>query len=231
MISKAVMQSFGGRTVRFKTPFFQGDIPVDHSAAKTNWVCQRHNSMFSPLDSVAGVLMTAMHRGWDHIDGIKTTSMTVLLSGVDVERWLAKTLLATYFGGAGGPINRKTHHLPPFMEPLFFDDEWPAASGLYVAVGDEGAPLTKFMRNESIGIRLIAQGDRIFGVIATMRGLELMLWLSPDEPPSMSRLKFRPSWLHFGRSPVAGVNIGLTWHRDFGGTVWLRGTDSQATDL
>ena len=230
MISRTVMQSFGGGKVRFQSPFFAGEIPVDHSATKTKWVCQRHNSMFSPLDSAAGRLTTAMHRGWDHIDGAGTSTETILLSGVDVERWLAKTLLATFFGGAGGPITKKTHVLPPFMEPLFFDDEWPAPSGLYVAVGNEGAPLTSFERTTGVGIRPVSQGAQIVGVVAEMRGFDLMLWLSPQEPPNMNRLKFRPSWFHFGRSPIAGVNIGLSWHADFGGTVWLRDQNLEAAN-
>lgn len=224
------MASFGGKSVQFRSPFFEGDISVDHSASKTKWVCQRHNSMFSPLDAAAGRLIAEIHRGWNCIDGAGASDVgdaapsTLLLSGVDIERWLAKTLLATFFGRAGGSINANSHRLPPFMEALFFDDEWPAASGLYVAVDNEGAAPTQFVRQEIVSVRLIAHKDMIFGVGVSMRSIELVLWLSPKEPPDTTRLKFRPSWLHFGHSALGGVNIGLTWNKDFGGTVWFKDT-------
>jgi hypothetical protein len=74
-----------------------------------NCLCTRHNSVLSPLDSAAGLLVSSLRECME----ASVEPMPYLFSGHDVERWLLKTLKAMAVSpnlarGAKGCLERST---------------------------------------------------------------------------------------------------------------------------
>lgn len=62
------------------------------NALASNVLCDRHNSALSPLDDVGLAFVRMLRRGVRHSAGVQRARGRGILNGIDVERWLLKTL-------------------------------------------------------------------------------------------------------------------------------------------
>jgi hypothetical protein len=99
LISHSVLKVLAEKQVEVSgTPWLKPSDKkmLPFSALTTNALCQRHNSLLSPIDSVGAALFEAIQKCGTTDTG---PGLLFLLSGHDVERWMLRSL--AIFGVSG----------------------------------------------------------------------------------------------------------------------------------
>jgi hypothetical protein len=171
--SKTILERIGSEFVISGFPWKSDDKPIKGTASfTTKYFCTRHNSMLSPLDQVAGNIFSAIRRFDKSLanDACAVSEYT-LFHYLDFERWLIKTLLATYKAGLAikdkMPIQMDPQLLDIYAKALFENQIPPEdGHGFYLAYEKEQAirgsgsfsfvPMTATITDFSKGARLFS---------------------------------------------------------------------------
>lgn len=219
IISRAVLSSFPGREVRLSSPTRTIQAGIDSDSIKTKWLCKRHNESLSPLDQVAGRLIRSIENGFRVIEGHTGNSQPLsLFNGHDVERWMLKTTLATYFAKLSN-VNRESFRLPRWWLSAF-SRVLPAPFGLYVATKESDGQPKAMTVQPGAQVALVTQGDIVGGVRLSLHGLELVLFASPTAPTPHEHFAHRPDFVNLLEGQTV-VSFGFVWGKSGGQTIWL----------
>jgi len=119
-ISETVLSILNPRTLRIGGAAWipQGetrDLPL--AALQANVLCTRHNSAWSPLDTIAGQFFRALTAIYDDL-GRRTLSRKPiwhLFSGEELELWLLKTILGFFYAGVLSKDGKKIGDVQTIM--------------------------------------------------------------------------------------------------------------------
>lgn len=184
-------------------------------------LCQRHNALLSPLDSLNKVFVERLRSFFplmprsNHLDG----DATVLFHGDDIGRVMLKTLCAIEAGALdlGAAHQPARDWTPPshWLGILFDDAPWPQGWGLHVPVMLAG------LRPDAGGIavgRRVTQEGEIIGGELVVAGLQFLLLMGtvPEDAwgePSFSSVHPQPARVIVH---VAGARktVEFGWDRD-----------------
>jgi len=143
------------------------------AALATRMLCRRHNSALSVLDSVAMRIFQSLDERGASGSGTQQLS---LFNGHDLERWLLKVLCGLAFSG-NARFEREvdTAISVKWLLTLFGQRDFEAGHGLYVRcqVGE------RFEGPRGLRINPLASGQRLFGIIVSVCGYDLVLSLKP----------------------------------------------------
>ena len=194
-------------------------LDVQSHALKTKHLCQRHNSALSPLDAEAGRLF----------DAIRTADATIasqepivqpltLIAGIDLERWLAKTLVMTFCARVT-PVQKGTHQLPstavasivnPTQQPY----------GLWIQNRSTGGKVHAMRTQHSAKLSLQANGNQVIGAEVELGGLAFTLRISGNPSDLATSHVYRPGYLNFFHGQRV-ISIALVWPSPGGSVLWL----------
>jgi hypothetical protein len=153
-----------------------------------------------------------------------------LFSGFDIERWLLKTMCASYFAGFGS-FNRHTHELPEGIARMFESPSWRPGLGLYVPIQNASSQdlVTPFVPQTSV--QLHALGKQVSAISVSLAGFPVSLVVagSPQQIAEFGpRSVYRPKYLMLHDGNVT-VTIALLWDMQDEQAIWLtRGTGHSA---
>jgi hypothetical protein len=162
-------------------------------------LCTTHNSMLSPLDTVAGNLVDAIVAA--DKNPTKLAEETEF-DGPSIERWFLKTLISS--------SEARVLRCKPFTEKhkrLLIGEEWPDGWGLYVR---PPAQKTIFSQDLFLETSINPNTGELKAAKFIIAGIEFWLLLgNPDHPETWGF--FRPRGLIFENGSEI-KKIGLRWH-------------------
>lgn len=151
--------------------WLNGEVKDLSPASLTSKIlCERHNSVLSPLDAEAGKLFDAL----GEIDAAlgdtapPAPSKEWVLNGADLERWLLKTLLGV--ARAKGLTTTKIRDEADLIPVLFGEALWRPWWGLHLAPRETGDYYFK-----GFGLQTLTNGDEVWGIHMTLAGLRFLL--------------------------------------------------------
>ena len=177
LISHSVLKALAEKQVEVSgTPWLKpGDKKMlPFSALTTNALCQRHNSLLSPIDSVGAALFEAIQKCGTTDTG---PGLLFLLSGHDVERWMLRSLaifgVSGNFAIDGAVIDQNFVDRLRIVELLEDPKQWKKPLGFYLTRGLGH----QFWRRDNIQIAPVVKtgGDEIMGITLDLQGLEFAL--------------------------------------------------------
>lgn len=210
---------------------YERQVGLDSDALKTKKWCKRHNSALSAIDTQAGRFVRAILSAMTVLqnDEEKILQPLHLFNGLDIERWLLKTLCSTYFAKATN-ITPLTHKLPSYVPELFFNNNWPARLGLYVQTREvTGEQLAIPVKGE-YSILLHANNTHVAGVTVNLFGFSFTLAIAgnPYDLDALSAHSIhRPQYLNLFEGTRV-VCLNLAWITSNGVTVWISRGDPNA---
>ncbi|MBN2474594.1 MAG: hypothetical protein JXB62_08295 [Pirellulales bacterium] len=181
-------------------------------------LCERHNNLLSPLDSIGGSLFRAFHQIHTDFHSNPRPRQYYLFNGHDIERWLLKTLLGVIASGNTTNIPRQSRPPKHYFDCLFHAERLPASWGLYL--------LTREGRCQASGgvkVATIANGQIVDGLLVEILALRFILAIHavPEKSGLLADSVNRPDCLHFCSAESkkqAAILLGWDIQRD-GGTV------------
>ena len=228
-LSASVMRQIATTRITLVGPGYARSAAVRSDSFKVNLLCRRHNSALSPLDTEAGRLFRAVQDTERALARQAEPRLrTYLFAGLDIERWLTKTLLGAYYGKVTN-VAPGTHELPPHTMSLF-EGSLVAPYGLYIPSAKEGQDLhsTRLARRASLG--LITEGALVAGIEVSLGGLELRFVIS-GSPQAMAqeqeRGAHRPKFINFYEGEDV-YTFGLGWIEDSDRSIWMSRGDADA---
>jgi hypothetical protein len=95
ILSRAVLAELLNTKVNLHSTRISGEFRLDSDTLKTNSLCRRHNSAFSRVDSEAARFVRAFRSIHNNLSSglYDTENRVFLFSGIDIERWLIKTII------------------------------------------------------------------------------------------------------------------------------------------
>ncbi len=212
-------------------PGYERQVGIDSDSLKTKKWCRRHNSALSDIDMQAGRFVRAIVSAMTVLESSREEirQPLYLFSGLDLEKWLLKTLCSTYFAKATN-ITPLTHKLPSYVPKLFFNNNWPARLGLYVKTQDvKGEQLAIVVKGE-YSVRLYANDTHVTGVTVNLLGFSFTLAIggnSSDLDSMSADAIHRPLNLNLFEAERV-VCLNLAWTATDGVTVWFSRGDPNA---
>lgn len=204
---------------------------VSSDSLQTKYLCARHNSSLSPLDSEIGRLVGALQQADSDLASKNPQRQRLyLFSGFDIERWLLKTMCASYFAGFGS-FNRHTHVLPEGIARMFESPLWRPGLGLYVPIQNASSQdlVTPFVPQASV--QLHALGKQVSAISVSLAGFPVSLVVAGSGQQVAEfgpRSVYRPKYLMLNDGDAV-VTIALLWDMQDEQAVWLtRGTGDPA---
>jgi len=230
ILSATVLKGLTKDRISIRGTDYSRVVSIHSGSLKTKKYCRRHNSAFSPLDQEAGRLL----RAYQAIDKSLVTAednpqKVHLFNGNDIERWLLKTLLSSFYGRISN-IDRHTHHLNKDLIRLFYTVDWPVPFGMYIRFkGHDDGPLEMpFELNSEIS--LVTSGRQVVGLNFVMMGIHFLLIIGGDPIAARDYVKnfeYRPSFLNFFSGDVVRT-IGFLWHNHIGKNLEISRGDPNA---
>lgn len=188
---------------------------LDSSSLKTKRLCRRHNTALSPIDAEAGRFFSAFAAINDAMTGRAPAQRLFLFHGTDLERWLLKTAVMTYYCGAS-EINPRTARLPAGYQDLFHYT-LPQPYGLYFRCGSS---LGQFTTEGAVTVALSTLENELAGVTVTLGGLELRLLLARPSATMLTQLTYRPTTIGFV-NPSQAYAIAIAYAEPGDRSVWI----------
>jgi hypothetical protein len=214
LISHSVLKVLAEKRVEVSgTPWLKpGDKKMlPFSALTTNALCQRHNSLLSPIDSVGAALFEAIQKCGTTDTG---PGLLFLLSGHDVERWMLRSLaifgVSGNFAIDGAVIDQNFVDRLRIVELLEDPKQWKKPLGFYLTRGLGH----RFWRRDNIQIAPVVKtgGDEIMGITLDLQGLEFAL-LAVDHDVTgtgLDKALYRPAAFVFDMDGTRH-RIQLSW--------------------
>lgn len=213
-----MLKAIDERQVTIESPLFTRTGKVNSDMFKTNRLCRRHNSAFSPLDEEGGRLFRALQSIDNSLAQKATTGPRLFLfCGADIERWLLKTMYMAHFAKLTG-LDPALHKIPsdylayfghPLRRPL----------GLYVLARDSNEENLMLNLTKNVSTRVFAHDGSIAGISVTLSGVEFLLLLRPDVV-DLSRYEYRPQYLNFFDEKFV-IGIALVWDPPGDRMMWI----------
>ncbi len=188
---------------------------LDSDSLKTKRLCRRHNTALSPIDVEAGRFFSAFGATNDAMTGRSPTQRLFLFHGTDLERWLIKTMVMTYYSGAS-EINPRSARLPTGYLDLF-RYTLPRPYGLYIRCGSS---LGQFTTEGAVTAALSMLGNEVAGVTVTLGGLEMRLLLACPSASMLAQLTYRPPQIGFV-DPNQAYAISIAYAEPGNRSVWI----------
>ncbi len=229
ILSASVLRAISKDKIRLKGAGFSREHSINSDSLKTKRLCRRHNSALSPLDVEAGRLFRAVGSAEQALSGNALLPQRLyLFEGFDIERWLLKTLFATYYSRVSN-VTPGTHTLPSYAIDLFKLQLAPP-HGLYMPVRLNDGGQFEMRLSSSASMYLISSGSTVTGIAVTLAGLELKLIIGgrPDELDKFpDHHVFRPKYINFyqGNDIIA---LAFGWLDGSDQEVWLSRGDPNA---
>jgi hypothetical protein len=214
LISHSVLKVLAEKQVEVSgTPWLKpGDKKMlPFSALTTNALCQRHNSLLSPIDSVGAALFEAIQKCGTTDTG---PGLLFLLSGHDVERWMLRSLaifgVSGNFAIDGAVIDQNFVDRLRIVELLEDPKQWKKPLGFYLTRGLGH----QFWRRDNIQIAPVVKtgGDEIMGITLDLQGLEFALLAADHDVTGtgLDKALYRPAAFVFDMDGTRH-RIQLSW--------------------
>lgn len=198
IVSRSVLRVLTESKITISTSRFSREHSIDSSALKTKKLCRRHNSALSPIDSEAARFFKAFAAINDSLSKNSSSQKLYFFHGIDIERWMLKTLLMTYFARLGN-VTPEQYKLPAYVLNLFHGD-LAEPLGLYVPTSTNPYGKDFFVTENAASISLLTDGDLVAGVTITLGGFSLTLIISGSDEHFRrlaTNYTYRPSNLVF----------------------------------
>ena len=181
-------------------------VRISPNALASKILCDRHNSVLSPLDSIADQLF----RAFDERDVVGDgRSLLCIFNGNDIERWLLKILCGLVTSRVIAPEFLADLSIPDYwLRVLFMGAQLPDGQGLYVCKSKGH----HFSGPTGLAIRVILGGGKLTGVGVTICGYELILSMNgfPSRKFDGREFVYRPLEVYFAASGFE-KSILFTW--------------------
>jgi hypothetical protein len=178
ILSRTVLRVISERNSRLvvRGPGYERQVSVDSDSLKTKKWCRRHNSALSDIDMQAGRFVRAIVSAMTVLESGREEILQplYLFSGLDIEKWLLKTLCSTYFAKATN-ITPLTHKLPSYVPKLFFNNNWPARLGLYFQTREFDGEQRAIVVKGEYSVMLHANTTHVTGVTVNLLGFSFTL--------------------------------------------------------
>lgn len=220
ILSEAVLTGISDDKIVFSGTHRTISVSAGSDALKTKWVCKRHNEALSPLDHQAGRLFRALRRAEEALasPGSPAPLRFYIFSGLDIERWMLKTLLAAYFAKVSN-VHAPEYRLPPeCLRPFFIQSAAPY--GLYFPVRADDGGQKSVSIERAASISLLTHGDVVSGITVTLAGVELTLVIAGPWRIDPQRLEHRPKFINM-YAGSAVMSILFAWPGGIGREIWL----------
>lgn len=179
IVSRSVLRVLTELKITISTSRFSREHSIDSSALKTKKLCRRHNSALSPIDSEAARFFRAFAATNDALLKNSTSQKLYFFHGIDIERWMLKTMLMTYFAKLSN-VTPEQYKLPPYALNLFHSDlDQPL--GLYVPTSTRGDGSEFFITENATSVSILTDGDLVAGITITLGGFSLTLIISGSD--------------------------------------------------
>lgn len=217
-VTEALLEALGDSATVSGFPWMEsGDWqPLVPKAMASKILCERHNSVLSPLDAEAAKLFVALLAADEHVRvGKPFPGPFAYVSGEAFERWLLKTLIGIVVSGCltKDGVHYDDRSVPPlWVEVLFGRKPWPRLWRLVVHHRD-GDPLRVERAFSFKALEGRATGTPV-GIRAEFAGLRLALPLVPAAG-SMAVSPLRPGRLVF-RLDAREMAVEFGWREDRG---------------
>lgn len=179
IISKSVLRVITKTKVTISSSNFSREHSIESDALKTKKLCRRHNSSLSPIDSEAARFFKAFAATHDALLKNSTSQKLHFFHGIDVERWMLKTMLMTYFAKLSN-VTPEQYKLPVYVLKLFHCD-LNEPFGLYVPTSTKPNGRDFFTTENATSVSILTDGDLVSGVTISLGGLCLTLVISGRE--------------------------------------------------
>ncbi len=208
-------------------PNFRREHVVDSDSLKTKRLCKRHNSAFSPIDTEAGRFFRAVYRAHSTLKDDPLLKF-YFFNGIDIERWLLKTMIMVYYAGITG-VGPRTHALPNYaagslLVPL------PDPYGLYFPIRSGDRPELPLSIEKAASVKMLTEGGSVVGVTAVLCGLPLTLMVA-GAGQTLGKFReghaHRPPFFNFFHGQDV-ISIGIVWEKPGNQVMWLSRGDPNA---
>ncbi|MDF1741190.1 MAG: hypothetical protein P1U86_18660 [Verrucomicrobiales bacterium] len=227
-VSKSVLKVLGGGRIKITTRDFSREHSLDSSSLKTKKLCRRHNSALSPIDAEAARFFSAFVSIHGALEGLNASQKFYFFSGIDIDRWMIKTLLMVYYAKLSN-ITPDTHNLPVHAKKMF---TWDLGSpyGIYFRTkmdsGDEG----RFRVEGATTVQIHTAGKTVVGVTISLGGFPMTL-IFHGNPRKFGISKeshaYRPKNLVFFKGDDVYC-IAMAYPKWKGEDIWISNGDSNA---
>lgn len=218
IVSANILRAIDERQVTIESPLFTRTGGINSDIFKTNRLCRRHNSAFSPLDEEGGRLFRALQSIETSLSEKTTLGPPLFLfSGTDIERWLLKTMYMAHFAKLTG-FDPSAYRIPSsYLE--YFWHSLPAPLGLYVLARTSGEEKLKLNLTKNVSTHVFADGGTIVGISVTLSGVEFLLLLQPHVI-DLANYEYRPQYLNFFDENFV-IGLALVWDSPGERILWL----------
>jgi hypothetical protein len=178
VVSRTVLAEFSPNRGLLQTARISGDFSLDSDVLKTNSLCRRHNSAFSPLDNEAARFVRAIKSIQISLNtGTKyQANRWFHFQGRDLENWLIKTAVNAFRSGWAG-VSEPEYTLHPDIWKLLFMGRWPPQAGFYLNVNIMQTHIPVFYSEIKFSMALIHFGKTVYGAKMTLFGLPIVILL------------------------------------------------------
>ena len=177
-VSKSVLKILGGQKIKISTRDFEREHSLDSSSLKTKKLCQRHNSALSPIDSEAARFFAAFAAIHGALAGLGESQKLYFFSGIDIERWMIKTLLMVYYAKLSN-VTPETHTLPIHAKKMFHLDLG-SPYGVYILTEEVTGEMGQFRTEDSTSVQIHTSGRTVVGVTIILGGFPIKLLFHGD---------------------------------------------------
>ena len=209
IVSKSVLRVITEDKITLSSSKYSREHSLDSSSLKTKRLCRRHNSALSPIDSQAARFFKAFADINTSLSKNSESQKLYFFHGIDIERWLLKTMLMVYFSKLSN-ITPEHYRLPAYTFSLFYSD-LAQPLGLYIPTSTNKEGKDFFVTENATSISILTDGDLVSGVTISLGGFNLTLIISGNEE-NFRRLAmnytYRPkSLLFFKESDVYAIQM------------------------
>ncbi len=228
IVSKSVLRVLTEKKITLSSSRFSREHSIDSSSLKTKRLCKRHNSALSPIDNQAARFLKAFAAINNSLTNNTASQKLYFFHGIDLERWMLKTMLMTYFSKLSN-ITPEQYKLPPYTFKLFQVDLGQPL-GLYVPTSTTSDGKDFFVTKNETSISILTDGDLVSGVTISLGGFSLTLVIAGNEE-HFRRLAqhytYRPKSLLFFKDDDVYA-IQMTFPNWKGNDIWFSHEDPLA---
>ena len=219
-VSKAVLKVLGGKNVTLSTKEFERKHSLNSSSLTTRRLCSRHNSALSAIDSEAARFFSAFADIHSALNGTGTSQKLYFFNGIDIDRWLIKTMLMVYYAKLSN-ITPDEYGLPDYARQLFSVD-LRKPYGIYIPTSDSSGMKESFSTENAVSVRIHTTGVTVAGVTVTLGGLSLTLMLfgNPEDSELTNTHTYRPKNLLFFKGEEVYC-ISMVYPNWNGKDIWI----------